>query len=90
MARKKYYGGRTCADCGCDISHLPDNYSYCEDCYSPSSSGYDGPKATYSQVGLLLKLRDEGLVDDDIYFKGLSVGEASDLIDKALRKKRRR
>lgn len=45
-----------------------------------------GPPATDAQVALLMKLLDEGKVEE-VYFKGLTVGEASDMISRALRKK---
>jgi len=36
-----------------------------------------------------MTLKDEGYVDEDIYFKGLSVSQASSLIEEALAKKNR-
>jgi hypothetical protein len=89
---KGYYKSkRKCEICGADIGHHPSNHTLCDVCYSASSdvtySYGSGGKATDKQVRLLLELRDEGYIDD-VYFKGLSISEASHLIDKGISKKR--
>jgi len=92
-----YYGRnkRYCEGCHADISDLPSNYTLCSECYRDRNSGSRGGfssssgGATDKQVRLLMTLKDEGYVDEDIYFKGLSVSQASSLIEEALAKKNR-
>jgi hypothetical protein len=83
---------RTCVDCGEDIDDLPSSYIRCQSCFSSSSrsSGSYSGTATFAQVRLLMQLKDEGFADDDVYFKGLSIREASEMIDEALKKKNRK
>lgn len=47
MRRKRGYSlsKRTCETCGNDISDLPNNYKYCSDCYSSTSSLYSSRRS---------------------------------------------
>jgi hypothetical protein len=70
---KKYR--RKCDMCGEDISDHPSNHTLCDDCYRIAHSGLDDSfgshhgTATDKQVRLLLQLKDEGYVGEDVYFK---------------------
>ncbi len=58
MPRKRYYrsSDRSCQTCGKDISDLPENYSFCADCYSPSYSSYKGGTARLKRCSLCNKI----------------------------------